>query len=168
MRRTQGQFPNFPGTVTVGRLILTSGVVDQAVLDGHCPEPNAQAQAALRTLLSSIEDAGGSCSSVLRVEAFLADVAHMGAWADAFAGMWPTDAPCRTTTVTGLALPALAIELQATAVQAPGYGRVQAAVSTTRRVAVGAMTSLRRAAPVTAHSGLRNGRQAPKRYDLST
>jgi enamine deaminase RidA (YjgF/YER057c/UK114 family) len=120
IKQTTGQLRTFPGAVTHDALILTSGIVDSRVLAGEIRTAAEQASGALATLLDTVERAGGSISTILRIEAFLAHRGALAAWDEAFVSTWPGQAPTRTTLVTSLVLPELIVELQATATLAPG------------------------------------------------
>jgi enamine deaminase RidA (YjgF/YER057c/UK114 family) len=113
--RTAGQTPMLPGAVVAGGLAYTSGIVDPDVFGPQAPPFAAQAAAALGVLLRVLADAGTDAAHVVKLEAFLADRADFAAWNEAYLKVWPAPGPARTTIVTGFALAAVRIEIQAVA-----------------------------------------------------
>jgi 2-iminobutanoate/2-iminopropanoate deaminase len=113
--RIPGQSPDFPGAVLHNGLVVTSGLVAPSVLSGAGPDFPAQADEVLRLLDSVLTRAGSRMDRVLRVEAFLARAEDFGGWHTHFVRHWPADPPARTTTVAGMVLPSILIEVQAIA-----------------------------------------------------
>lgn len=112
-----GGTPLFPDAIRAGNLLLLSG---RAAVDPVTGAPRgdsfvAQAQAVLDDVDAVLAEAGSSLDDVLRVECWLTDPAHFGAWNEIFAERFSEPRPVRTTTISGLPLPGLLIELQITA-----------------------------------------------------
>ena len=116
--RTSGQSPLFPGAISHGGLIFTSGVVHPALLDGSdgaVPGVREQVTVALGEVLRFVGEAGGAPETVLRVEAYLARAEHATVWNEVFTSVWPTPGPARLTLVSGFIAPGIEIEIQAVA-----------------------------------------------------
>jgi enamine deaminase RidA (YjgF/YER057c/UK114 family) len=120
--RTSGQSGMLPGSVSAGGIIFTSGIVAASALASIGTErriPVAdQISGAIAALLEVLADAGSDTAHVLRIEAFLASADDLPTWNAAFLDLWPTPGPARTTLIAGFTSPAIAFELQATAVPA--------------------------------------------------
>lgn len=117
--RTVGQSPMLPGAVRFQDLIITSGIVAPSafagIASGIATPFETQAAEALSTLLATIEDAGGSRDTIIKLDVFVADEKDFAAWNAEFLKVWPEPGPARTTIVVGFAAEGILIELQAVA-----------------------------------------------------
>jgi 2-iminobutanoate/2-iminopropanoate deaminase len=116
MLRIPGQVPAISGAVGQGGIVVTSGVIDQAVLaPGPAPDIHHQLEGALGALADVLRRAGRDLARAMRVEAFLARADDFPVWNAAFEAAWPDPGqrPARTTLVTGFALRGVLVELQA-------------------------------------------------------
>lgn len=113
--RVPGQVPAISGAVTHGGLVYTAGLVAPSVLRGGPTPIDGQVGEVLDLLRSVLAETGTEVARVLRLEAFLADPAHLPAWNAGFVQVWPSDPPARTTVCLQLAAPGALIEIQAVA-----------------------------------------------------
>jgi 2-iminobutanoate/2-iminopropanoate deaminase len=104
----------FPDAAVAGELVLTGGQVP--ALDPLAPDFETQARQAMAALERTLAAAGASLESVLRLECFLADREHFGAWNAAYDSCFGARRPPRTTLISGFVIPGLMIEVQAVAV----------------------------------------------------
>ena len=122
MIRVPGQLDMIAGAVSHGGLVVTSGVISPDLLrpgPGPAPGIAEQLDGAVRALGDVLRQAGSDLGRAIRVEAFLARPEDFPRWNQAFAAVWPHDPPARTTLITGFALPAVLVELQAIAAHRP-------------------------------------------------
>jgi 2-iminobutanoate/2-iminopropanoate deaminase len=124
IRRIPGQSPDFPGAVVCNGLLVTSGLVAPSALSAAGTDFPAQADEVFQVLDDVLTRAGSRMDRVLRIEAFLARAEDFPAWHERFTRCWPADPPARTTTVAGMVLPSILIEVQATAHSPSSSGRV--------------------------------------------
>jgi 2-iminobutanoate/2-iminopropanoate deaminase len=115
IRRIPGQSRDFRGAAVHNGLVVTSGLVAPSVLSGQKADFGAQAHEVLRMLDGLLTRVGSRMDRVLRVEAFLARAEDFGGWHERFVRCWPAEPPARTTTVAGMVLPSILIEVQAIA-----------------------------------------------------
>jgi len=117
--RTPGQSPMLPGTVSVGDLVWTSGLVSPsalaAVASGADVPARQQISETLALLRSTLDEAGVSVDRVVRVEAFLSAAELVPLWNELYLEVWPRPGPARITLVAGFVSPAIHFELIATA-----------------------------------------------------
>jgi 2-iminobutanoate/2-iminopropanoate deaminase len=118
--RFPGQIGSISGAVSHGGIVVTSGVIDPALLAGDAPDIQSQITGSLTALGELLEQAGSGLDHALRIEAFLAAAADFTLWNCAFAEIWPEHPPARTTLVAGFALPTVLIEIQAIAATRTG------------------------------------------------
>jgi len=115
-RTAPGQSPMMPGAVRAGNLVYTSGIAAASVLAGEASPFARQAAEAMAGLLEALAVVGAGPEHVVKLEAFLASAEHFAAWNEEFLRVWPEPGPGRITLVSGFAMPAMLIELQAVAV----------------------------------------------------
>jgi 2-iminobutanoate/2-iminopropanoate deaminase len=114
--RVPGQLPMIAGAVSHSGLVVTSGIISPRLLGaGQAPGIAAQLDGAVQALGEVLRQAGSDLAHAMRIEAFLARPEDFPRWNEVFAATWPTDPPARTTLITGFALPAVLVELQAIA-----------------------------------------------------
>ncbi len=113
-----GGAPLFPDAIRLGDLLLLSGraAIDPASGSPRVDDFTAQAHIVIDDVATVLSESRSSLADVLRVECWLTDQAHFASWNEIFAARFPQPRPARTTTVSGLPLPGLLIELQVTAV----------------------------------------------------
>jgi 2-iminobutanoate/2-iminopropanoate deaminase len=114
--RVPGQLPMIAGAVSHSGLVVTSGIISPGLLGpGSAPGIAAQLNGAVQALSEVLHHAGSDLAHAIRIEAFLARAEDFPHWNEVFAATWPADPPARTTLITGFALPAVLVELQAIA-----------------------------------------------------
>jgi enamine deaminase RidA (YjgF/YER057c/UK114 family) len=117
--RTQGQSPMLPGTVTVGDMIFTSGLVAPAAFSaigtGETVAPEVQIADTLQLLATTLDEAGTTLQRVVRLEAFLSSADLTPIWNRHFQELWPVPGPARITLVARFTSPVIHFEVQAIA-----------------------------------------------------
>lgn len=100
-----------------GDLLFLSGraAVDPAGGQVRGEDFETQCAVVLEDVTVALAAGGSGLEHVIRVECWLTDRADFGAWNEAFIRTFPDPRPARTTTIGGLPLPGLLVELQVTA-----------------------------------------------------
>ena len=119
--RTPGQSAVLPGTVSVGDLVWTSGLVSPsalaAVATGAEVSARQQISEALALLRRTLDEAGVPIDRVVRIEAYVSDADLVPLWNELYVEVWPEPGPARITLVAGFVNPLIHFELMATAVR---------------------------------------------------
>jgi 2-iminobutanoate/2-iminopropanoate deaminase len=119
--RTTGQSAMLPGTVSVGDLVWTSGLVSPsalaAVATGAEVPARQQIIETLALLRTTLDEAGVSADRVVRIDAYVSDAGLVPVWNELYVQVWPEPGPARITLVAGFVSPAIHFELMATAVR---------------------------------------------------
>lgn len=119
--RTPGQSAMLPGTVSVGDLVWTSGLVSPSALaaisTGVEVPARQQISETLALLGSTLDEAGVSLDRVVRIDAYLSDAALVPLWNELYVQVWPEPGPARITLVAGFVSPVIHFELMATAIR---------------------------------------------------
>ncbi len=111
---------DFAASVTVDRLIVTSGVTGHRD-DGSIDEDaEAQIRQAFRNLDAVLRAEGGSLSTIVRLTSFFADAADYPVFRQVRRELLPEPYPASTGVVVGLLLPGMRIELEALATRGDG------------------------------------------------
>jgi 2-iminobutanoate/2-iminopropanoate deaminase len=108
----------YSAAVSGAGLIVTCGQLGVAA--GEAPVPFAvEAERALRSLVSVVEQAGGSIETILRINGYLADVSLFAAYDAAYMRVISVDPkPARTTVVVAGFKPPIQMEVEALALVA--------------------------------------------------
>lgn len=103
--------------VAAGDVVYLSGCVALDPVTGQVVGTTVQEQA--REIMAQIEATlkrlGADLSDVVRCVCYLTDAADLAALNEVFQAAFGADPPARSTVVTGLALPGLLVEIEATA-----------------------------------------------------
>lgn len=118
--RHSGQTSMFPGAISDGNLIFTSGVVAPRTLiagSSALLSFEEEAREAVGALLEAVLVAGGTAETVRTLTVYLRSRGDFPIWNAVFAETWPPDkAPARAVVIADFALPTINIELQCIAV----------------------------------------------------
>lgn len=108
-----------PGSLSVGALVWTSGLVSPsalaAVVTGAEVPARQQISETLALLRSTLDGAGVSLDRVVRIEAFVSAADLVPLWNELYVEVWPEPGPARITLVAGFVSPVIHFELMATA-----------------------------------------------------
>lgn len=112
-----GQEPLISSAVRWGDLLFLSGraPLDTSTMEVVSSDFTEQARDVLDQIIASLADAGSGPEHVLRVQCYLLDAAHFGAWNTLWAEYFPAPRPVRTTIVTGFTVPGMLVEVEVTA-----------------------------------------------------
>lgn len=100
-----------------GQLIAVSGTAGYDFKTGHISEdPAEQAQQALATIQSVLEQAGAGLNDVIRVVVYLSDRAWIQAVSSVLKESFPEGLITNTTVICTLTMPEMKVELEVTAV----------------------------------------------------
>jgi 2-iminobutanoate/2-iminopropanoate deaminase len=112
-----GTEPLISGAVRWGDLLFLSGraPINTTTMEVVSPDFEAQARNVLDQIMASLAEAGSGPEHVLRVQCYLLEAGHFGAWNRLWAEYFPAPRPVRTTIVTGFTVPGMLIEVEATA-----------------------------------------------------
>jgi 2-iminobutanoate/2-iminopropanoate deaminase len=103
--------PYSQGIVTSGRLLFVAGQTPKNPVTGGMPQDfRAQAEQCLQNVKAIVEKAGGSMADVVKVNAYLADLADFPAFNEIYAKYFPQPYPARTT--VGAVLPGGAVQVE--------------------------------------------------------
>ena len=103
--------PYSQGIVTSGRLLFVAGQTPKDPATGEMPQDfRAQAERCLQNVKAIVEKAGGSMADVVKVNAYLADLADFPAFNEIYSTYFPKPYPARTT--VGAVLPGGAVKVE--------------------------------------------------------
>ena len=103
--------PYSHGIVTSGRLLFVSGQTPKDPATGTMPKDfPAQVELCLRNVKAIVEKAGGSMADVVKVNAYLADLANFPVFNEIYARYFAKPYPARTT--VGAVLPGGAVQVE--------------------------------------------------------
>ncbi len=103
--------PYSQGVVSSGRLLFVAGQTPKDPGTGTMPnEFRAQAERCLQNVKAIVEAAGASMSDVVKVNAYLADLANFSAFNEVYAKFFSAPYPARTT--VGAVLPGGAVQVE--------------------------------------------------------
>lgn len=114
-RRSPGQSPAFPGAVTAGGLVFTSGLVSPAVVTADSRSLSEQTADVLEALAATLARHGCTLPDVVSLTAYLDPGADPAVWDAAWTAAFPVDPPARTTVTCGFVRPGIRIEVSAVA-----------------------------------------------------
>jgi 2-iminobutanoate/2-iminopropanoate deaminase len=119
--RTTGQSALLPGTVSVGDLVWTSGLVSPSALAAAATGAEVPARQqiieTLALLRTTLDEAGVSVDRVVRIDAYVSDAGLVPVWNEFYVQVWREPGPARITLVAGFVSPVIHFELMATAVR---------------------------------------------------
>jgi 2-iminobutanoate/2-iminopropanoate deaminase len=103
--------PYSQGIVTSGRLLFVSGQTPKDPTTGGMPQDfKGQAERCLQNLKAIVEKAGAAMADVVKVNAYLADLANFPVFNEIYAEYFPQPWPARTT--VGAFLPGGAVQVE--------------------------------------------------------
>ena len=103
--------PYSQGIVTSGRLLFVAGQTPKDPATGTMPsEFRAQVERCLRNVKAIVEAAGASMADVVKVNAYLADLANFTAFNEVYTTFFSQPWPARTT--VGAVLPGGAVQVE--------------------------------------------------------
>jgi 2-iminobutanoate/2-iminopropanoate deaminase len=103
--------PYSQGIVTSGRLLFVSGQTPKDPTTGGMPQDfKGQAEQCLQNLKAIVEKAGAAMADVVKVNAYLADLANFPVFNEIYAKYFPQPWPARTT--VGAFLPGGAVQVE--------------------------------------------------------
>ena len=103
--------PYSQGVVTSGRLLFVAGQTPKDPGSGTMPtEFRAQVERCLQNVKAIVEAAGASMADVVKVNAYLADLANFTAFNEIYATFFTQPWPARTT--VGAVLPGGAVQVE--------------------------------------------------------
>jgi len=107
--------PYSQGIVTSGKLLFVAGQTSKDPKTGQMPtDIKAQTERCLENVKAIIEAAGATMADVVKVNAYLADMATFPAFNEVYTRYFPQPYPARTT--VGAVLPGGAIQVEIDAV----------------------------------------------------
>lgn len=126
-----GASPSYSAAVARGDLIVTSGHLGAE--PGGAPVPfGRQAERALDALTATVSRLGGSAETILKINAYLADMADFPEWDRIWRERLPLDPmPARTSVQVGGFIDPLLVELDCVAYRADTAGPADAHIATT-------------------------------------
>lgn len=121
-RAIPGASPSYSAGVSHGSIIVTSGHLGAA--PGGAPVPfGEQAERALDALVETVTQLGGSAKTILKINAYLADMADFPAWDRIWRERLALDPmPARTSVQVGGFIDPLLVELDCIAYRADAAG----------------------------------------------
>ncbi|HET6451812.1 MAG TPA: Rid family detoxifying hydrolase [Spirochaetia bacterium] len=103
--------PYSQGVVTSGRLLFVAGQTPKDPATGTLPgEFRAQVERCLKNVKAIVEAAGATMADVVKVNAYLADLANFAAFNEVYATYFTAPFPARTT--VGAVLPGGAVQVE--------------------------------------------------------
>ena len=103
--------PYSQGIVTSGRMLFVAGQTPKDPATGTMPTDfRSQAELCLRNVKAIVEAAGATLADVVKVNAYLADLANFGAFNEVYATFFGAPYPARTT--VGAVLPGGAVQVE--------------------------------------------------------
>jgi 2-iminobutanoate/2-iminopropanoate deaminase len=107
--------PYSQGVVAAGRLLFVSGQTPKNPATGEIPRDfKAQVEQTLENVKAVVEAAGAAMADVVKVNAYLADMASFAAFNEVYTRYFPKPHPARTT--VGAVLPGGAIQVEVDAI----------------------------------------------------
>lgn len=103
--------PYSQGVVTSGRLLFVAGQTPKDPGTGSMPQDfRGQAERTLRNVQAIVEEAGATMADVVKVNAYLADLANFAAFNEVYSKFFSPPYPARTT--VGASLPGGAVQVE--------------------------------------------------------